>query len=126
MRGSVHVSCNAGVHVTRNAKGNLRYRARTTTTTIALVAGSYLVMSGTTAEPAAAQSSSEASKGGWLTQVLPTSRGDLAEDSADAQYVGAYPQKKPADNTADPAASSRSNVGGKEDLFRPGPQYDKN
>ena len=39
---------------------------------------------------------------------------------------GAYSKNKTADNTADPAASTRSNVDGKEDLFRPGPQYDKN
>ena len=51
-----------------NAKGNLRYRARTTTAAIALVAGSYLVMSGTTAEPAAAESSSKARKEGKLVQ----------------------------------------------------------
>ncbi len=100
--------------MTRNAKGNLRYRARTTTATIALVAGGYLVMSATTAEPAAGQSSSEAGKGGWLTQVWSgASPADPAKNQADAQYVGA-PKKKTAD------------VDGKEDLFRPGPQYDKN
>ena len=108
-----------------NAKGNLRYRARTTTTTIALVAGGYLVMSATTAEPAAGQSSREASKGGWLSQVLPATRVDPAEDKADAQYVGASSIKKTADTNADPAESARSNVDGNE-LFRPGPQYDKN
>ena len=50
------------------AKGKLRFRARTTTAAIALVAGSYLVMSGTTAEPAAAESSSEARKEDKLIQ----------------------------------------------------------
>jgi hypothetical protein len=91
--------------VTRNAKGNLRYRARTTIATIALVAGGYLAMSGITAEPAAGQSSSEARNGGWLTQVWPgVSRAEPAKDQADAK-------KKTA---------------GKEDLFLPGPQYDKN
>ena len=113
--------------MTCNAKGNLRYRARTTTATVALVAGGYLVMSGTTAEPAAGQSSNEASKGGWLTQVWPgASRVDPAKDQADPQYVGASSKKKTTDDTADPAASTRSNVDGKDDLFRPGPQYDKN
>ena len=101
--------------MTCNAKGNLRYRARTATATIALVAGGYLVMSGTTAEPAAGQSSSEARSGGWLTQVWPG-----------VSYVGAYSEKKTADDTADPASSTHSKVDGKEDLFRPGPQYDKN
>lgn len=77
---------------------NLLRRARTTTATIALVAGGYLVMSGTTAEPAAGQSS-DAGKGGWLTQVW----------SSD-------PPTKTADGSVD----------GNQDLFRPGPQYDKN
>ena len=113
--------------MTCNAKGNLRRRARTTTATIALAAGGYLVMSGMTVEPAAGQSSSEVRKGGWLPQLWPAaSRVDPAEDQADAQYVGAYSEKKTADNTADPPARTRSNVDGKEDLFRPDPQYDKN
>ena len=111
---------------------NLRYRARTTTATIALVAGGYLVMSGTTAEPAAGQSSSNGrwfnggSSTDWSTEVSPgASQVDPAKDQAEPQYVGAT-EKKTADNTADPAARTRSNAGGKEDLFRPGPQYDKN
>jgi hypothetical protein len=103
---------------------NLLCRARTTTATIALIAGGYLVMSGTTAEPAAGQSRSEA-KGGWSTQVSPASRGDPAEDQAEPQYVGAYSKKKTADDSADPAARKRGNVAGKEDLFLPGPQYDE-
>ena len=61
-----------------------------------------------------------------MTQLWPALAGDPAKDHADAQYVGAYAKEKTADNTADPAASTRSNVDGKEDLFRPGPQYDKN
>lgn len=96
--------------MTCNAKGNLRYRARTTTSTLALAAGGYLVMSGTTVEPAAGQSSSEAPKGGWLTQVRP---GDsrVSEGEADPRYVGVHSKKKTAD--------------GKEDLFQPGPQYEE-
>jgi hypothetical protein len=54
--------------MTCEAKGNLRHRARTKTAlaTTALVAGGYLVMSGTIAEPAAGQSSNAAQKGGQL------------------------------------------------------------
>ena len=103
--------------MTRNANDNRRYRAKATTATIALVAGGYLVMSGTTAEPATAQSS-DARKGGWLTQVVPTSTADPAQEQAGPQYVGATPKPKSADKSADPAAS-------KDVLFRPGPQYDK-
>jgi hypothetical protein len=108
--------------VTCNAKGNLWYRARTTTATIGLVAGSYLVMSGTTAGPAAGQSNSEAGKGSWSTQVRPAARVDPAETQADVQYVGVSSKEK----TAGPAADTRSSAEGKEDLFQPGPQYDKN
>jgi hypothetical protein len=79
-------------------------------------------MSGASLEPAAGQSSSEAGHGGWLTQVWPsTSRGKSAEDAADPQYVGARPESKPADK----AAPRRKPVD-KEELFRPGPQYDQN
>ena len=55
--------------MTHNAKGNVRYGARTTLATIALVAGGYVVMAAT-AEPAAAQGSTEVAKGGWVTQVF--------------------------------------------------------
>ena len=111
--------------MTCNAKGNLRYRARTTTSTIALVACGYLVMCGT----AAAQSSSEAGKGGWFsdwwTQMWPGSRVDPADQAA-AQYPGADARRRAADNTGDPPPSTRSNVDGKGGLFLPGPEYDKN
>jgi hypothetical protein len=113
--------------MTCNETGNLPSHARKTTATIALAVGGYLVMSGTTAEPAAGQGSSDAAKGGWLTQVWPgSSRAQSAVEQADAQYVGAYAKTKPADNTADPTAPTRAKAGGKEDLFRPGPQYDSN
>jgi hypothetical protein len=110
------------VRVTCNAKGNLWHSARTTTATIGLLAGGCLVMFGTMAGPAAGQSSSEAGRGGWSTNVQPTSRVDPAESKADVQYVGASSKEK----TADPAAATASKVDGKEDLFRPGPQYDNN
>jgi hypothetical protein len=133
--------------------------------TVALVAGGYLVMSGTTAAPAAGQDSSEARRG-WLTQVWPFARVDPADSQADAQASGSSTHEKTsadnsagkrsaangkedpfrsapqyvgassiaAENTADPAASASgkkdgkkdSKKGDKEELFRPGPQYDKN
>ena len=108
------------VRVTCNAKGNLWYRARTTTATFGLLAGGYLVMSGTTAVPAAGQSSTEVGKGGWSTQVRPTARVDPAESQADLQYVGVPSKEK----SAVAAASTPSKLEGKDDLFRPGPQYD--
>jgi hypothetical protein len=90
--------------VTRNAEGNLRHGARTTIATTALVAGAYLVMSGMTAEPAAGQGSTEVAKGGWFTQVWPGASSPV-KDQADAKKKAAA---------------------GKDDLFLPGPQYDKN
>ena len=102
--------------MTRIENGTHRYRARTTTATIALVASGYLVMSGTTAVPAAAQNSTEVAKGGWSTQVAPS-------------YVGALPKNATADTTAEgksEAVSTITKATLKEDLFRSGPQYDKN
>jgi hypothetical protein len=110
------------VRVICNAKGNLWYRTRTTTATIGLVAGGWLVMSGTTAGPAAGQSSSEAAKGAWSTQVQPAARAGAGESQADLQYVGVTTKEK----TADPTVSTRSKTDGKDELFLPGPQYDKN
>lgn len=104
--------------MTRIARDNLSYRARTTTATIAMVAGGYLVMSGTTAEPAAAQSS-EARKGGWSTQVVP---GEPAEEQAKPQYVGVLPKQNPADKEGEQVVSKTAS---KEELFRPGPLYEK-
>jgi hypothetical protein len=103
---------------------NILCCVRTTTATIALVAGGYLVMSGTTAEPAAGQGSSEHRKGGWLTEVRSSdaSRADTAKELDEPQYVGASSKKKTADDIADAEARK----GSKEDPFRPGPQYDKN
>jgi hypothetical protein len=77
-------------------------------------------MVGANVEPAAAE--------GWLTQVWPNAsqRSEPAKDQAYApQYLGAISDKKDANNTADPPAHSRSKVSDKEDLFRPGPQYDE-
>jgi hypothetical protein len=80
-------------------------------------------MSGTTAGPAAGQD--------WSTHVWPNGsqalRVDPTEDKAAApQYLGASTKKKTTDDTADPPARKRGDADGKEDLFRPGPQYDKN
>ena len=105
-----------------NANANLWYRAGTTTATLVLVAGGYLAISGTTATPAAGQSSGEPGKESWSAQVWPAAPVAPAEDRAAAQYLGAKSNKGAADNTAD----ARSNADGKDDLFRPGPQYDKN
>ena len=66
--GGSNSGCHDGFNVTCNAKDNLRCRAKATTAAIALVAGGYLVMSGTTAEPAAAESSNGARKEGKLLQ----------------------------------------------------------
>jgi hypothetical protein len=110
------------VRVTCNAKGNVWYRARTTTATIGLVVSGYLVMSGTTAGPAVGQGSSEVAKGGWSTQVQPTARVDAAENQSEKQYIGASSKEK----TADSGASTHNKGDGKDDLFLPGPLYDKN
>ncbi len=90
-------------------------------------------MYGTTAAPAAGDSSSQGGLLGWLSQVWPAPAAlvEPAEDQAVAQDVAAYSKKKTAsikktvDDASDPATSRRSSVAGEADLFRPGPQYDR-
>jgi len=112
--------------VSCNAKSKLWCRAKATSATLTLIAGGYLVMSGTTAQPAAAQGSSEARKGGWATQVVPLPRVDAGEDEAGTQSAGVSSKEKTAAKSANPAADTRGNLGDKDDFFLPGPQYDKN
>src|SRR5690606_35262953 len=67
--------------------GSVLCRARTATATVALVSVAYLVMSGTTANHAAAQSSGEARKESWLTRLWPgASLVFPSEDQAQPQY----------------------------------------
>jgi hypothetical protein len=120
---------------THNARGNLRYRARTTTATIALLAGGYLVMSGTTAgakdlvksgttaEPAASQSSSEAGKGFWLGDLWAAvwpSTDNTADTRSNADRKGSGNADRKESKESKKVDRTR-----KEDLFRPGPEYDK-
>src|SRR5690242_7816 len=83
------------VRVTWIAKGQLCCRARTAASTIGLVVSSYLALSGTTAGPAAGQSSSEVGKT-WSTQVRPAQAVVPAAEAADVQYVGASSKEKSA------------------------------
>ncbi len=76
-----------------------------------MVAGGYLVISGTTAEPAAGQSSSEAGKGGWLTQVWPGASPGPAKDQADPQYVGAGSKKTMGNDAAEHSGTQRQQSG---------------
>ena len=110
--------------MTDEAKGNLRYRARTTTalTIIALVVGGYLVMSGTTTNLAADESVNEVVKENKLPQVPPagTSKIDLAEQvlkgamllqMGPAGLIQVWPAGAPGADEVN-------------DVFRPDPQYE--
>ncbi len=130
-------------------------RTTTVLATTALVAGGYLAMSGTAANAeaglsnearkggkliAAGESTNEArkegklaapgesinsgGKGSRLSQGAAAPQGDGGD--SDAQYVEQYSEAKTADQTSDPGIGTSSNKSGKEDLFRPGPQYDGN
>jgi hypothetical protein len=111
------------------------YLARTSTATLALVAGGYLVMSSTAAKPAASESSSGVIEG-WSVQVWPgASRVASAEDHGDAQTKDdvvakadtkagdTKPEKKPI-KKAEKESRKRKDAAAKEDLFRSDPQYD--
>lgn len=80
-------------------EGNLRHRIRSTTATIALIAGGYLVMSGTPALPAA------------------------GVDVSEAKNEGESVHEKKTGTQSGSSRHARSKVGSKEDLFLPDPQY---
>ena len=118
-------------------KDNLGRRAGTTTATLALLASGYVLMSTATAGSAAAQNSTDIPKGGWSTQVSPGARTEPAEAPAKPQgeplakpqYVGGLPKNATAETTEESketAVSTITKVNSKDDLFRSGPQYDKN
>jgi uncharacterized cupredoxin-like copper-binding protein len=82
--------------VTRNAKVNLRNLVRSTTATIALVAGGYLVISGSTAEPAAGESTTNPSKNEtWIEKSY------LAGPESDAKNDAQEQADTEADNNGD-------------------------
>ena len=70
------------------------------------------------------ENSNEARKGGKLTQAAPASA--KADSSDEARFVDKFSEQKTADRSAGPDDRPISNEDGKGDLFRPGPQYDKN
>jgi len=118
--------------VTRNAKVNLRNLVRSTTATIALVAGGYLVISGSTAEPAVGESTTNPSKNEtWIEKSY------LAGPESDAKNDAQEQADTEADNNGDKngkdiekvAASkssdnSRKNETSIEESFLAGPKSD--
>src|SRR5688572_11361642 len=89
-------------------------RVGTTATTVALVAGGYLLISGVTAGPAAAQ---EASSQGWLSRLWPGSATVSSEAPAAPSYAGVTTKEKTSPGKGGDGES-------KDGLFRPDPQYD--
>jgi hypothetical protein len=93
---------------------------------IALLAAGLLAMSAATAPRVEAQGRNGSGSGGWLTQVWPgTSRSDPAKEETDPRYVGVTSREKTVARTAEPAARKQNTADAKDDLFRPGPQYEK-
>lgn len=137
-------------HVTCEAKGGLRFRARTATAlaTTALVAGAYLAMSGAATKLAAAESSNKARKDGMLNSAPASSNkarkdGKLAQVSPGPIQVETQPQEPAEPPAQEPAnsearrdgdliaATERSNRARKESKlinasFRSDPNYEKN
>jgi hypothetical protein len=110
MRENLVINADGGFQMTCEAKSNLRYRVRTTTATIALVAGGYLAMTGALIEPAAAQSSNDTNKGGMLNGAPASSnatgkggmlmQGAVTAPANDAQpqYQDKYREQKTSSN----------------------------
>jgi hypothetical protein len=111
--------------VTRSAKLSVRNFVRSTTATIALVAGGYLVISGSTAETAASESTNDPSKNEtWIakTYIIGPEAGTKDETQKQADVESSKDGKS--------TAASKNRKKRKEDksvqnAFRPGPTYEK-
>ena len=113
--------------MTRDAKANLRYLARSTTATIALVAGGYLVISGSTAEPATGESTDKSRKNETWIEKSYVARSEVRRQGP-GSGAGRHEASKDGKSIA---ASKSSNTSRKEDklvqkAFRPGPKYETN
>ncbi len=111
--------------MTRYAKADLRYLARSRTATIALVAGGYLGISGSTAEPATGESTDKSRNNEtWIEKSY------VAGPESDAKYQAQEQVDIEASKDGKSiAASTSSNTSRKEDklvqkAFRPGPKYE--
>ncbi len=104
-----------------NATDAFGYRTGRASAGIALIAGSYLAMSGATADPAAAQNSGAAQAGGLLGQLWP----GLRVERPRPNYVGALPKDEGEEKPAAASGIKLRGNGDKEDLFGPDPKYDK-
>ena len=104
-----------GFHMICEAKGNLRYRARTTTAlaTIALVAGGYLVMSGTTAKAEPGASVNEARKEDKLIAADANSNEAGKEDKLIAAGANSNEAHKKGKLTAAGASGNEARKKGK-------------
>lgn len=84
------------------------------------------MMSGATAEPAPAENTSEAVKGGLSTQVFSgIAKLGAADGDEDAEDEAANSAKKTNGKTADAAAPPAKTANKDDELFRPDPQYEK-
>ena len=114
--------------MTRSSNANLRHLARSMTATAALVAGGYLVMSGSTAEPAAGESTDKPGKNEtWIEKSFLGGAGSDAKDDAPEQgNVEGGKEGKDGKPIAAKKTSSKSRKRDKliQNAFRPGPKYE--
>jgi hypothetical protein len=99
------------------------------TTAIALLTVGQLVMIGALSGPAEGQSNVTAARRGWAADVLPgASRVDRESDleQGEAWSPRGPSNRKSAANTQRSAPRKTGKKDNNSDLFRPGPQYDKN
>lgn len=111
--------------MTGYANAILQSRPNAATATIALLAAGYLMTSSTIAQQAD-ESDREAGNGSWLTQIWRgTSQPRPAVNQTEPLSYGANSSEVAKSKTADTAARKRRKGEEKEDLFLPGPRYDK-
>ncbi|MFT3731635.1 MAG: hypothetical protein QM780_09495 [Hyphomicrobium sp.] len=118
--------------MTRDVKGTLQFGAGTTTAVIALIAGSYLTMSGTTARTEPNDHTTEIAKtDGWAATTLAEPATDpqslvKTETIVSKQYLGANVDSAD-DQDASPKEKKKTDkkAASTKGAFRPDPKYSK-
>jgi hypothetical protein len=112
--------------VTRNTKASHRDLVKSATATVAMVAGGYLLISGSTAETAAGESTSDSSRNEtWIekTYVVGPESGKKSDTQKQSDIQGSKDDKSVTTSKSGKKPSKKSKS--TQNAFRPGPKYER-
>lgn len=112
--------------MTRSAKVNVRHLVRSTTATVALVAGGYMVISGITADIASGASTDESTKDEtWIANTYVVGPEASGKDDVKKQVDNEGSKDGPSAAESKSHAKHSKKSKSTKNAFRPGPTYEK-